>query len=54
MNRNLAARCIALFLIGICFAAYLYRDIEKTRRMGRHQFLEVQVAAQMIPLFSPF
>ena len=46
MNRNLLARGIALFLIGICFAAYIYHDIQEMRRLGRDQFLAAQAADQ--------
>lgn len=46
MNRNLAARSIALFLIGICLAAYIHHDIYRMRSMGRDRFLAQQAAAQ--------
>jgi hypothetical protein len=48
---------MARFLIGICFARYIYCDIDKMHRMGRDQFLEARVAAQndssLAPLGTP-
>jgi hypothetical protein len=46
VNRNLLARGLALFLIGICFAAYIYHDIQEMRRLGRDQFLAAQAVDQ--------
>ncbi len=46
MNRNVAARCVALVLIGICLASYVRHDIEKMNRMGREQFLASKAEAQ--------
>jgi len=39
MNRNLAARCIAVVLLGILFGYYIDYDQRKTRQMGKEQHL---------------
>lgn len=44
MNRNIAARCIVVFLFTILFALFIRADLRRMTREGRDKYLQRQAA----------
>jgi hypothetical protein len=54
MNRNIAARCLVVFILTIFFALFIRADIRKMNREGRDKYLQSQAARFDSTANTPF